>query len=113
MSSTARESFASAGEAPHWCREWFSPYAVFARVASTQVESAWRVLTDFASVFAGLALESKADASSIAQTVEVQRRYVRDHLQDDRGRGVLAKLMDRAWAERFLEEVLFPSESIQ
>jgi hypothetical protein len=97
----------SGGELPAWCKAWFSPHALFARVPSSQHADVARAVEDYWRAYADLAVAAEPGAGT-TRVEDAQRAYCVAHIEHDRGLQMLRKMFDPDLADRFLREVLFP-----
>jgi phycocyanobilin:ferredoxin oxidoreductase len=102
-------SLPSGGELPAWCREWFSPYALYTRVHVHQLPDALQAFQLFPREFVALVAAAQPTPDLSAQVQAAQEGYLSAHRRDDKGLGLLARMFGASWAQRYLEEVLFPS----
>ena len=96
------------GRLPDWCAAWFSPYAMYTRIEPPQLDQALGAFCDFARVFAGLAGASGPRPDLAAAVALAQDGYAAAHRTEDKGLKLLVTMFGRAWAERYVAEVLFP-----
>ena len=104
----AHPALPSGGELPAWCADWFSPQALYTRVGVERAGEALDAFRDFPSVFIELA-RTVAPRPDLADHVSTtQAGYAAAHRTDDKGLGLLARMFGPSWAQRYLDEVLFP-----
>lgn len=94
---------------PPWCRQWFSPHALCARISADRSHHVPDALSGYCEAFVALAREA-LPAPVTAPAVEAwQRAYCRAHREDDHGLRLLSALLGAPRAERLLHELLFPT----
>jgi phycocyanobilin:ferredoxin oxidoreductase len=105
-----RRSYAQERELPAW-GEIFSPHVRFVRPTTAAEEQ--RFSAEVAEVLAVLAAAvcraepQPPDHPSTLRRWHGQLRYCKQQKQNDKTRRVLAKAFNPAWAERYIEELLF------
>lgn len=104
------ESLNSGGPLPAWCESLFSPYALYVRVGSSQIDRGMEVFGLYVSGLTRLAgLPSQPGICVEQESVRASRaRYCEGHRVDDKGLMLLARLFGPDWAHEFVNEVLFP-----
>lgn len=107
-----RPPLASAGTLPSWCDAWFSPHALFARIAADDDVDVAARTADYVDTFARLAADCRPDPARAAYVESQQQAYCAVHLRDDRGLQLTRKMFDPVLADRFLSDVLFPVRGV-
>jgi phycocyanobilin:ferredoxin oxidoreductase len=108
----AAPALTPAGELPAWCARWFSPHALFARVAPDERTALAHRVDAFCRVFVETAATAPPDAASAALVAGRQAAYAAAHLDEDRGLQLLTKMFEPSLATRFLQGVLFPAREV-
>jgi phycocyanobilin:ferredoxin oxidoreductase len=110
--AAARARLTPGGALPEWCARFFSPHALFVRPGVDELPAAVAELDEFPRVFVALVLDATSDgaASPARRAQSVHDEYLAAHRTDDKGLGMLARMFGDAWAQRYLDEVLFPLE---
>lgn len=98
------------GTLPAWCTDFFSPFALYTRPRDDEVSAAVAGLHGLVRAFVEATHDAPAGAGLRAARIVRWQEYAAAHRTDDKGLQLLAKVFGRAWAERFVAEVLFPSE---
>jgi len=102
--------FSQERELPGW-GGIFSPFVRFVRPSSTAEEAAFvEEVSAFLAVLAAAIAAAEPQASDHPATVERwqgQLRYCKQQKQNDKTRRVLEKAFNPAWADRYIEELLF------
>lgn len=96
------------GALPAWCAAWFSPHALYTRPAPAQVSRALEALGHFPRELVALARTATPRPDLRAAAALARRGYAAAHREDDKGLGMLAKIVSPEWAARYVREVLFP-----
>ncbi len=96
------------GVLPAWCAAWFSRHALYTRVAPDQLPAAVAAFWDFPRAFVELTRRTGPRPELAGDVAGRQAGYAAAHRTDDKGLGLLGKMFGDGWAERFLEQVLFP-----
>lgn len=110
LAARPRTSYSQERELPGW-GSIFSPFVRFVHPTSPEEETAF--IDEVSSVLAVLAdaiAVAKPQASDHPATVERwqgQLRYCKQQKQNDKTRRVLEKAFNPAWADRYIEELLF------
>jgi phycocyanobilin:ferredoxin oxidoreductase len=99
------------GVLPAWCQAWFSPYALYTRVGVEQAPDAIRAYRAFPHVFVELVREAAPDPALLPVIEVAQAGYARAHRSDDIGLRLLGKMFGESWAQRYIDQVLFPAPS--
>jgi phycocyanobilin:ferredoxin oxidoreductase len=103
-------TFSQERELPEW-GSIFSPYVRFVRPADAAEEQQFiAVVTDFLRVMAAACAEAQPQTIDHPDTVkrhEGQLSYCRQQKRNDKTRRVLEKAFNPAWADRYIEELLF------
>lgn len=97
------------GALPDWCSDWFSPAALYTRIAHSQLDRAVAAFRDFPRSFIELAFGAAPRPDLAAGVAAVQAGYAAAHRTEDKGLRLLAKMFGAAWAERYTNEILFPA----
>ena len=97
------------GELPGWCAALFSPHALYTRVNAVDREYAAAAFRFYPEAFVSLARTAESHPDLAATVRKGQGAYAAAHRLDDKGLGLLGKMFGKAWAEHYLEDVLFPS----
>ena len=97
------------GALPVWCAAWFSPHALYTRVNPDQLAAAVAAFWDFPLGFVELVRGTAPRPGLAREVAGRQNGYAAAHRADDKGLGLLAKMFGAGWAERYLEQVLFPA----
>ena len=102
--------FSQERELPGW-GAIFSPFVRFVRPGTSEEEAAFvEEVGTFLSVLAAAINASEPQASDHPATVERwqgQLRYCKQQKQNDKTRRVLEKAFNPAWADRYIEDLLF------
>ena len=101
-------TFPPAGELPEWCRRWFSPQALFTRGTPVQLRGIDAALADFLDCFIIAVGHTAGRAEGEHTRSDLQESYLEAHRVEDRGLRLLAHLFGAGWAQRYLEEAMFP-----
>lgn len=99
------------GELPGWCREWFSPRALYVRPAAAELPVAGEALARRIAALAGLAAAATPDPARAAVVARRVDGYFQAHRTEDKGLGLLGRMFGFAWMEQFVAEILFPAVS--
>lgn len=105
----ASDDLVQAEGLPAFCSRFFSDCSLFTRVGP---EAAERLVTAFEegmALFARLADTAPIDTEHAAETASTIDAYNRAHREDDPAMDMLHHTFGRAWSERFLREVMFPT----
>jgi phycocyanobilin:ferredoxin oxidoreductase len=105
----ASAALPSSGALPAWCDAWFSPHALYTRVSSEQAEAATRAYAIFPDEFMELIRQARPRPDQGAAVRAAQAGYAAAHRTDDKGLGLLATMFGAAWADRYIDRVLFPA----
>ncbi len=97
------------GALPAWCAAWFSPHALYTRVAPDQLPAAVAAFWDYPRAFVELTRRTRPRPELTGEMAARQDGYAAAHRTDDKGLVLLAKMFGDEWAGRYLEQVLFPS----
>ena len=110
LTSRAERHFDQPRALPPW-GYIFSPYVLFVRPTNRDEESAFVAEVDaYLAILAQASRSAAIEAVDDAATVERwhgQRRYCKQQKQNDKTRRVLEKAFNEAWADRYIEELLF------
>jgi hypothetical protein len=109
---STRPELPSARTLPSWCRPWFSPRALFARITAVDDVDVGIRIGDYVDTFAALAADSRPDPAGAGHIEARQQAYCAAHLSDDRGLQLTRKMFDPALADRVLSEILFPVRGV-
>ncbi len=93
------------GALPAWATRWFSPHALITRTRACDAHAIARVVTGYADAFVGLA--SRAGKGGRDFTTQ-HLAYCRDHREEDRALGMLARIFGPDFSRAFISTVLFP-----
>jgi len=96
------------GQLPAWCAAWFSPHALHTRVDAMGLSNAVAAFEAFPRTFVALARRSRPRPALAREIGYAQDGYAAAHRTDDKGLRLLATIFGTAWAERYVEQVLFP-----
>lgn len=96
------------GELPPWCQLWFSPAALYTRVSAERLEEALSAFDGYVDAWLTLAAAARPAPESADEIRARQLGYARAHQAEDKGLGLLATMFGRAWADEYLDQVLFP-----
>lgn len=99
----------SGGELPAWCAAWFSPFALYTRIAPAHRDAAASALGTLPRVLIDIPRAAPlrpGDAEAVARALD---GYAAAHRGDDKGLKMLEKMFGPRWAGRYISEVLFPS----
>ncbi len=96
------------GALPAWCAAWFSPHALYTRVAPEQLPAAVAAFWHFPRAFVELARQTRPRPELVGEVAGRLDGYAAAHRTDDKGLGLLGKMFGDEWAGRYLEQVLFP-----
>ncbi|MEY3750334.1 MAG: hypothetical protein RLZZ11_207 [Cyanobacteriota bacterium] len=103
-------SFSQERELPEW-GSIFSPYVRFVRPADAEEEQRFiAVVVDFLQVLADTCREAQPQPIDHPDTVrrhQGQLSYCQQQKRNDKTRRVLEKAFNPAWADRYIEELLF------
>jgi phycocyanobilin:ferredoxin oxidoreductase len=110
LASRPRPAFTQVRELPPW-GSIFSPHVLFVRPASASEEQAFvEEVTMFLGVLAAAAASTPSQSPEDPATVarwNGQLRYCKQQKQNDKTRRVLEKAFNPAWADRYIENLLF------
>lgn len=104
----AQPIFPSAGELPEWCRRWFSPHALFTRGTPAALCGMDAALADFLDCYITAVRRTAARVEGEHARSYLQESYLEAHRVEDRGLRLLAHMFGSEWAQRYLEEAMFP-----
>ena len=96
------------GELPAWCTRWFSPFALYTRPGPAELPRAVAALREYPRAFVALAHAATPRPELAPASDAAWRGYAASHREDDKGLGMLAKIVSPAWADRYLRVALFP-----
>ena len=99
------------GELPGWCARWFSPHALYTRPGPAELSRAIHALREYPRAFAALVHAATPRPERAADARTAWHGYAAAHREDDKGLGMLAKIVSPAWADRYLGEALFPDSA--
>ena len=99
----------SGGELPDWAQQLFSPHALYTRVAPSQADTAYEALNVFPCTFVKLVNMAQPAPETATAIAAAQSHYADVHRADDKGLRLLGAMFGMEWAERYLEEILFPA----
>jgi len=103
-------SYSQQRELPGW-GSIFSPFVRFVRPTSTEEETAFLdEVGGFLTVLAaaiGTAVAQPSDHPATVERWQGQLRYCKQQKQNDKTRRVLEKAFNPAWADRYIEDLLF------
>ena len=102
----------SGGPLPAWCDAWFSPHALYTRVSSEQADAAMCAYAVFPDEFINLMQRARPRPDLSAAVRATHAGYAAAHRTDDRGLGLLTTMFGAAWADRYINTVLFPSDTV-
>jgi phycocyanobilin:ferredoxin oxidoreductase len=110
LAALPRHGFEQPRELPAW-GAIFSPHVLFIRPGSTQEEARFvETVGAYLDILAQAAAASEPQAPDDPATVQRwqgQLRYCRQQKQNDKTRRVLEKAFHPAWADRYIEQLLF------
>ncbi len=110
LAERPRHSFSQVRELPPW-GSIFSPHVLFVRPTTAEEEQAFvEEVAAFLGVLATAAATSPSQSPDNAATVtrwNGQLRYCKQQKQNDKTRRVLEKAFNPAWADRYIENLLF------
>jgi hypothetical protein len=104
-----RPQLPTGGELPEWCAALFSPHALYTRVHAVDSEKAAAAFRDYPQAFVSLVRQAEPRPDLAGTVRNGQGAYAAAHRLDDKGLGLLGRMLGKDWAERYLNEVLFPS----
>ncbi len=102
----------SGGELPEWAKLLFSPHALYTRVGLDQATDAFEALNVFPARFIEELQMADAQLDRRVEISRSQGHYSNVHRADDKGLRLLGAMFGMEWAQRYLEEFLFPPEDI-
>jgi phycocyanobilin:ferredoxin oxidoreductase len=108
----ASAALPSGGVLPGWCDAWFSPHALYTRVPPEQVDEATRAYAVFPDEFMELIRQATPRPDQVAAARATQAGYAAAHRIDDKGLKLLAAMFGAAWANRYINMVLFPADTV-
>ncbi|EYF06823.1 hypothetical protein [Chondromyces apiculatus] len=97
------------GALPAWCTAWFSPFALYTRVAGADLARAASACDDLVRVHVSLCTASAPAPQHRLGTARAVEGYAAAHREHDKGLRMLAKLFGEGWAARYIAETLFPA----
>lgn len=97
------------GELPDWCREWFSPRALYVRPTAAELPVAGAALERRIVALAALAAAARSDSAGAPVVATRVAGYFQAHRTEDKGLGLLGRMFGIEWMERFVTEILFPA----
>ena len=110
LEALPERNFSQERELPEW-GSIFSPFVRFVRPADLAEEQRFiGVVSDYLSVLAAACSEAEPQAIEHPDTVkrhQGQLSYCRQQKRNDKTRRVLEKAFNPAWADRYIEELLF------
>ena len=110
LAALPRESFAQVRDLPPW-GSIFSPHVLFVRPEGAAEEAAFvEVVAGFLEVLAKAVRQATPQSSDDPATVrrwQGQLNYCRQQKQNDKTRRVLEKAFNPAWADHYIEALLF------
>ena len=114
LQAQKRPDFAQVRDLPAWATI-FSPYVLFVRPEGPKEEN-WfvREVTTVLAIMAKAVREARPDDVCSPATIrrwDGQVHYCRQQKQNDKTRRVLEKAFSPAWADRYIEELLFDEPS--
>jgi len=110
LTAIDRGAFAERRELPAW-GSIFSPHVLFVRPGDDAEQQAFidhvdRVLAVLAEAVVSSDAQAAGDPATVARW-QGQLRYCKQQKQNDKTRRVLEKAFNPAWADRYIEELLF------
>ena len=110
VEGAGRARLTPGGALPDWCARFFSPYALFVRPTSDELAEGVAEFGRYPRAFTALASGAPpvGDAALVRRAARLQRDYLAAHRTDDKGLGMLARMFGDAWAQDYVDDVLFP-----
>jgi len=108
LARTRRAPLPPGGELPAWCSHWFSPDALYTRVPPEQAAAAADAFRDIVHAFVRIVRTAAPHVEHLTTVAATQEGYAEAHRTDDKGIRMLSSLFGTAWAERYVQTVLFP-----
>ncbi len=110
MRSLKIPKFKEPGKLPEW-GSIFSPYVCFVRpIDNLEEKSFLKLIDSYLSVLLSILLNKVADEVDSLDTMNRlnhQKRYCLNQKQNDKTRGVLTKFFGPAWADEYIDKILF------
>jgi phycocyanobilin:ferredoxin oxidoreductase len=104
-----RPRLPTGGDLPEWCAALFSPHALYMRVDGVDSEKTAVAFRSDPEAFVSLVREAEPRPDMAGTVRNGQCAYAAAHRLEDKGLGLLSKMFGKDWADRYLNEVLFPS----